>query len=325
MTVMAGLDRRAGYDVLCVGESMAVLTPDPPRPLREGGAMRLDAGGAESNVAMYLARLGLRVAWRSRVGADPLGELLTTRIGAAGVDVSLVEVDAQAPTGVYFKDPGPRGTTAHYYRRGSAAALMDRDVWGAQSLAGSRVVHLSGITAALSDSCRDMVTYALTERPISGALFSFDVNYRPALWPVRTAAPILARLAGHADIVLVGLDEAATLWGARNADEVRELLPGPRTLIVKDGGVAATAYGPAGTIAEPAPAVEVVEPVGAGDAFAAGYLYGVVRGLSEDVRLVLGHLVAGYALRAVGDIGDPPPADELLRAASRLAASQAQA
>ncbi|OKI54827.1 sugar kinase [Micromonospora sp. CB01531] len=318
MTGTAGAVRPVGYDVVCVGESMALLTPDPPRPLRAGGAMRLDVAGAESNVAMNLARLGLRVAWCSRVGADPLGELVTTRIGAAGVDVSLVEVDPTASTGVFFKDPGPHGTNVHYYRRGSAAAAMDRGVWGARSLLGSRLVHLTGITAALSEPCADLVMHTLTERPISGALCSFDVNYRPALWPVRTAGPRLARLAGHADIVLVGLDEAAILWGARNADEVRELLPGPRTLVVKDGGVGVTSYSPAGTVVEPAPAVEVVEPVGAGDAFAAGYLFGVVRGLPEEVRLRLGHLVAGSALRVVGDIGDLPPAAELVRAAQRV-------
>ncbi|MGI5521718.1 sugar kinase [Micromonospora sp. CA-259024] len=305
-----------GYDVVCVGESMALVVPDPPRPLCEGGTTRLDVAGAESNVAMNLAALGLRVAWQSRVGADPLGDLLTARIGATGVDVSLVEVDPIAPTGVFFKDPGPGGTTVHYYRRGSAAAAMDRSLWRTPELTGSTVLHLSGITAALSEACADLVSYALAERPVSGAMISFDVNFRPALWPVRTAGPVLAGLADQADLVLVGLDEAATLWGTRHPDEVRERLPGPGTLVVKDGSVGATSYGPGGSTFEPAPVVEVVEPVGAGDAFAAGYLYGLVRDLPERARLRLGHLVAAAALRAVGDLGELPP-DTLVQVATR--------
>jgi 2-dehydro-3-deoxygluconokinase len=300
------------YDAVCVGEAMVLLAPDPPRPLREASAVRIDIAGAESNVAIYLATLGVRVAWRSRVGADPFGERCTDRLAAAGVDVGLVEVDPAAPTAVFFKDPGPAGTAVYYYRRGSAAAAMDPAVWSDPRLAGTRIVHLSGVTPALSPSCAALVERGLADRPIRNALMSFDVNYRPGLWPVAEAGPALARLAGVADLVFVGRDEAATLWGTDHPDQVRARLPGPATVVVKDGGVGATSYHPGGTSFEPAPSTSVVEPVGAGDAFAAGYLFGVVRDLPEPVRLRLGHLVAGAALRVVGDIGPLPPVTELL-------------
>jgi 2-dehydro-3-deoxygluconokinase len=299
------------WDVVCIGESLGVLAPEPPEPLSEGVALRLEPAGAESNVAIWLAVLSAgagtpaRVAWRGRVGADPFGTMIGRRLAAAGVDTTLVETDPTAPTGIYVKEPGPAGTTVYYYRRGSAAAAMDRRMLA--GLDGTRVVHLSGITAALSDSCADLVTHALVDRPVAGALMSFDVNYRPALWSAAEAGPVLAKLAAAADLVFVGRDEAEVLWGTATADAIRAALPDPATLVVKDGPVGATCYAGTERYAEPAPPVEVVEPVGAGDAFAAGYLWGMLGGAAPAARLRLGHLVAGCALRATGDIGTPPP------------------
>jgi 2-dehydro-3-deoxygluconokinase len=292
-----------GFEVTCVGESMALVTPDPPAPLAEGGPMRLDVAGAESTVACYLAMLGVRVAWASRVGDDPLGRLVRSRIAVHGVDISLVTVDRGAPTGVFFKDPGER-TAVYYYRGGSAASRLGPDLL--PSLSG--LVHLSGITPALSPSCAELVE-AVLAAPLR---VSFDVNYRPALWPVAEAAPVLARLADRAGIAFVGLDEAGTLWGADTAEDVRALLPGPRVLVVKDGANGAVSFGPSGRVYVAAPAVDVVEPVGAGDAYAAGYLYGVLHDLAEPARLRLGHLVAAAALRVTGDVGVLPPVGELL-------------
>jgi 2-dehydro-3-deoxygluconokinase len=307
------------YEAVCVGESMALVAPDPPRPLLEvgqqAGTLRLDVAGAESNVAIYLAMLGSRAAWLSRVGADPFGEFLVDRIGKSGVDTALVEMDPSKPTGVFFKDPGPDGTKVHYYRGGSAAAGMGRWAWSMPQLRGARVVHLSGVTPALSDSCADLVAYGLQHRPVDDAVMSFDVNYRPPLWHGKRPRELLKDLANLADLVFVGLDEAETLWNTRTAEEVRAMLPGPATLVVKDGAVGATSFTMTGRHFVPAPEVAVVEPVGAGDAFAAGYLFGVLRGLAEPARLRLGHLVAGSALRAAGDIGVLPPAEDLLKEA----------
>ena len=290
-------------EVVCVGESMALVTPDPPAPLASGGPMRLDVAGAESTVACYLAMLGVRSAWASRVGDDPLGTLLRERVASYGVDTSLVTVDPSAPTGVFFKDPGVR-TQVYYYRAGSAASRLDASL--VPRLSG--LVHLSGITPALSASCAGLVEQVLT----SSLTTSFDVNYRPRLWPVEAAAPVLLGLADLADVVFVGLDEAQALWDVASSGDVRALLPSPGVVVVKDGANGATSYGPAGVTFCPAPAVEVVEPVGAGDAYAAGYLYGLLRDRPELQRLRLGHLVAGAALRVTGDVGDLPPVDQLL-------------
>jgi 2-dehydro-3-deoxygluconokinase len=286
-------------DVVCVGESMALVTPDPPAPLASGGALRLDVAGAESTVASYLAQLGISAAWVSRVGADPFGELLLSTIGKWGVDISAVAVDPGAPTGVFFKDPGAN-TRVHYYRTGSAASRLGPE----SPVPRAALTHLSGITPALSASCA-----ALVDRLLSGRRCSFDVNYRPGLWPVDRAAPVLLELARRAEIVFVGLDEAQTLWGSSSADDVRSLLPLPSTLVVKDGAIGATSFHPGGADFVATPPVEVVEPVGAGDAFAAGYLAGLLRGLSEGHRLALGHRVAAAALGVTGDVATLGPLD----------------
>ncbi|MCO8270139.1 sugar kinase [Actinoplanes sp. TRM 88003] len=282
------------FDVVAVGETMALVTPDPPGPLALGGPARIDVAGAESTVASYLAQSGLRTAWVSRVGDDPFGELVRARLDGYGVDTSYVEVDGISATGVFFKDPG-EATRVFYYRAGSAASKLGPGL----RLPPARITHLSGITPALSSTCARLVDELLSTR-----LCSFDVNYRPRLWTTEQAGPVLRELANRAAVVFVGLDEAQTLWGVASPEDVRDLLPNPDVLVVKDGAIGATSFHPAGTDFEPAPAVDVIEPVGAGDAFAAGYLAGMSRGSSEAARLRLGHRVAGAALRVTGDVAD---------------------
>ncbi|MFI9639829.1 sugar kinase [Micromonospora sp. NPDC051925] len=306
----------AGPEVATVGESMVVLSPDPTGPLELADRLGVSVGGAESNVASALAALGHRTAWVSRVGDDPFGRRVRRHVVATGVDTSLVTVDPAAPTGVYLKDPTPGGTAVHYYRSGSAAARLGPGVLDDPGLAGVRLLHLSGVTAALSPSCAALVRRAVTDRPLPAARVSFDVNHRARLWSAEAAAPVLRRLADAADVVLVGLDEAHTLWGVTDPTAVRDLLPGPDLVVVKDADVGATALprtGPA--VFVPALRVRVHEPVGAGDAFAAGCLSGLLRGLDLHHCLRLGHLCAAPTLTVAGDTAPPPQralADRLL-------------
>ncbi|OIJ68457.1 sugar kinase [Streptomyces mangrovisoli] len=289
--------------VVCVGETMAALAPDPLGPLDGADLLRVDIAGAESNVALYLADHGIPVRWVSAVGDDPFGRRVRARVAAGGVDVSGVRTDPGRPTGLLFKDPGPHGTRVHYRRAGSAASALTPDVLDGPAFTDAALVHLSGITPALSRGCRGLVDHAL--RPDRPWPVSFDVNHRPALWADRSAADVLRGLADRADIVLVGLDEAQALWGdgVTDAERVRDLLPGPHLLVVKDGDRAATAFVGAEPHVVPALKVRVAEPVGAGDAFAAGFLGGLLRRLSVDRALRLGHLTAASALRVAADHG----------------------
>ncbi|MFI9828879.1 sugar kinase [Streptomyces sp. NPDC051913] len=294
--------------VVCVGETMAALTPAAPQPLETVENLRLSVAGAESNVAMYLADLGVPVSWISSLGADPFGRRVRAVLAAAGVDVGAVRHDPQRRTGLLVKEPGPDGTRVHYYRAGSAASAMGPDVLDDPRVAAASLVHLTGVTPALSPSCRALVERALAtppnERPYA---ISFDVNHRPALWPDGAAATVLRELADRADLAFVGLDEAQGLWGADlEPADVRRLLPGPRLLVVKDGGRAVTVFGEERTWTVPALPVDVVEPVGAGDAFAAGFLAGLSRDGDVERALRLGHITAASALAVTGDHGPLP-------------------
>ncbi|MEE1665163.1 sugar kinase [Streptomyces sp. WAC07094] len=299
--------------VVCVGETMAALAPDPLGPLDGADLLRVDVAGAESNVALYLADHGIPARWVSAVGDDPFGRRVRARIAAGGVDVSGVRVDPERPTGLLLKDPGAQGTRVHYHRAGSAASALTPDVLDDPAFADAALVHLSGITPALSSGCRALVERAL--RPDRPWPVSFDVNHRPALWHGRSAADVLRPLADLADIVLVGLDEAQALWGEgiADAEDVRDLLSGPRVLVVKDGDRAATAFVGDAVHSVPALKVRVAEPVGAGDAFAAGFLSGLLRRLPVDGALRLGHLTAASALGVAADHG-PLPDPALLSA-----------
>jgi len=302
---------RPSPEVICVGESMAMVAPTGPEPLRTAGKFAIRAAGAESNVAMYLAALGHSAAWAGRVGEDPLGDRVLDEFARAGVDLSLVARDHEAPTGVYFKDPGPAGTQVYYYRGGSAASRMTAELVDRVAALRPAAVHISGIVPALSASCAGLTRAVVSDRRPGDALISFDVNFRAALWEPEAARDVLRDVAQAADVVFVGMDEARELWGSRTAAEVRSLLHRPATVVVKNGGGAATEYGDGAPQAVPALKVTAVEPIGAGDAFAAGWLSGYLRRLAPVQRLRLGHILAAHTMRSMADF-EPVVSPEVL-------------
>nr|WP_258177445.1 sugar kinase [Streptomyces solincola] len=300
----------ADTDVVCLGESMVTFLPSRPGRLADVPSFTRTIGGAESNVACTLAAAGHRTRWVSRVGADGFGDHLVAAIAAWGVDTSAVRRDPARPTGVYFRTATDRASGAHevlYYRAGSAASAMTPDTLRPERLAGVRVLHLSGITAALSSGCLDLAR-ALTARRPGRPLVSFDVNHRPGLWPEPSRARVLLELARGADLVFVGEDEAADAFSLHGPDAVRAALPEPDVLVVKRGADGAVVYAAGdGPLHVPAPRVDVVAPVGAGDAFAAGFLSATLRDLPVRDRARHGHLAAAAALTVPGDLAPPPP------------------
>lgn len=288
-------------EAVCVGETMAMVTPVDPAPLETAELFTICAGGAESNVAMYLASLGHRVAWVGRLGDDPLGRRVLKDVSDAGVDTSLVELDATAPTGAYFKDPGPERTRVFYYRRESAASHMSLSQLAPILREPPPLVHLTGITPALSPACDEAMSELMVKLCTSTSAVSFDVNFREGLWSATVAAPRLKELAQQADVVFVGLDEAAALWRTRTPQSVRSLIDRPPLLVVKNGDQGATAFHETGSDFVPALKLEVCEATGAGDAFAAGWLSGWLRSLPHTKRLRLGHLLASLALGSTAD------------------------
>ncbi len=317
------------FDVACLGESMVTFRPVRPGRLADVPGFDRGIGGAESNVACTLARAGHAAQWISRVGDDGFGEYLTREIAECGVDTSAVGRDASRPTGIYFRTAGERATGAApelqtagdtaveplaevaYYRAGSAASAMSP----ANTDAGTdaRILHLSGITAALSADCLALLCELTAPRP-GRPLISFDVNYRVNLWsdPAEAGATLLG-LARGADLVFVGEDEAQAAWGiGGDPDAIRAALPEPGLLVVKQGSAGATVFhrhpGEPGDLKTYVPAlgVDVVAAVGAGDAFAAGFISATLRGLDAKSRLRHGHLWAAAALTVPGDMAEPP-------------------
>lgn len=343
-------------DVVCLGESMVTFLPSRPGRLADVPAFERAIGGAESNVACTLARAGHPTRWISRVGADGFGEHLVRTIAAAGVDTTAVARDPYRPTGIYFRTDGERATSTGdadggadggagadgdaaeagpvaevaYYRAGSAASALSPDTVDLAAACAGRVLHLTGITAALSADCLALLR-TLTARPHRPhrPLLSFDVNYRVGLWraPAAPADPgVLLELARGCDLVFVGEDEAEAAWGVTGGPEaIRAALPEPAVLVVKQGADGAYAFvrepdaapGAADRTAyAPGLRVDVVAPVGAGDAFAAGFLSATLRGLPLRQRLRHGHLLAAAALTVPGDLAEPPARAD----ADRLAA-----
>lgn len=306
---------RGAVEVACLGEALALVPalPGDPAPVTPGAAVSgATLAGAEANVAAGLAGSGVAAAWVGRLGDDPYGAFLLAELRHRGVQVDGVEIDAAHPTGSYAKLPvdGDEPNSRMRYRRaGSASSRMGPDFLDRPGvrdvLAAARIVHCSGITAALSDSCAALMR-TLLGRPRAG-LVSFDVNWREQMWPGGDPGAVAA-LAGRADIVLVGGDEARRVFGTDDPVELRERLPHPGLLVIKDGAHRALAVDRAGAVvARPALRVEVVEPVGAGDAFAAGLLTGLVRGEPVARCLRRGHVSAAAVLTVPGDSAPLPP------------------
>ncbi|MFF4748792.1 sugar kinase [Streptomyces sp. NPDC002514] len=332
-------------DVVALGESMVTFLPTRAGRLADVPSFERAIGGAESNVACVLAAAGHTARWVSQVGTDGFGDHLVEAIRGYGVDVAAVRRDAARPTGIYFRTASDRAGGDHevaYYRAGSAASAMTVDTVDLAALRAARVLHLSGITAALSGGCLDLLRRLTAPRPGGGPLVSFDVNFRPALWRDAAAPRVLLDLARGCDLVFVGADEAEAAWGVDGGPEaIRGALPEPRVLVVKEGAHGATVFeraapaeraeaaasvesaepvGSAGRAdgggstpdtrtSVPALRVDVVAPVGAGDAFAAGFLSATLRGLPVRERIRSGHLMAAAALTVPGDLAAPPARD----------------
>jgi len=320
-----------------VGEGLAVLVARPG-PLEDSPAFDRTAGGAELNVATVLTQLSIGTAWVSRVGDDGFGRYLVRHLRERGVDTSAVYTDPARPTGLYIKERG--GGSPHpadlaagasrmlYYRTGSAAsALSPADLAAdAALLEQCELIHFTGITTALSPSATEL-TDALIALPRRGRLVSFDLNFRPALWIRRDtgtdAADILARQLRGSDVAFLGADEAQEVFGTGDPARLREMFPQPRHLVVKNSGHSVTGFLGSGHVEVPALSLEVTEAIGAGDAFAGGYLAALLHGRPHEQLLRYGHLCAAAALTGTGDVAELPPPARLESAAAATASDWA--
>lgn len=312
-------------EVVAIGETMVLFSPMGDGPLRYIHHFEKKIGGAESNACIGLARLGHSAGWISRVGDDEFGRYVVSAIRAEGVDVSRVKVDPEAPTAVYFKERRAfGGGQVYYYRRGSAASRLSRDDIDPDYIRSARVLLGSGITPALSASCRDALRYAVRVAKDAGRLFVFDPNLRLKLWSVREARETLLSFVKDADIVLPGADEAEFLTGLSDPVEAARRLQsfGPKTVIVKTGAKGAVVVDGDEVYEVPGfPVERVVDPVGAGDAFAAGFLAGLLEGMDLVRAVRLANACGAAATTVPGDIEGLPERADIDRVLASEAAS----
>ncbi|MFP5333802.1 MAG: sugar kinase [Actinomycetes bacterium] len=293
--------------VACVGEPLVCFSSPPGASLADSLTAEVSEGGAELNVAVHLARLGTPVRFVGAVGDDVLGRRLVARLQREHVDTTRLQVRNGERTGAYVKDWSGERRDVVYLRAGTATSRLSQ--LPPDALAGVSHLHVSGITASLSEDCLALVD-ALTGETRSYTV-SFDVNHREKLWERGDADALLRGIAQRADLVLVGLDEAQRLWGVTTADDVHDVLPNVPELVVKDDARDATVWSGRDRVTLAPDVVRVVEVVGAGDAFAAGYLYARGNGAPPRVALAAGHRLARNALLATDDLGEPVPAQEM--------------
>lgn len=302
----------AGPEAVTCGEAMLLMLAEPGVPLDRAVHFRRSVAGAESNVASGLARLGHRTRWLGRLGADPAGEAVLRELRADGVDVSHTSTDPLAPTGLLLRDSHPgRAIDVQYYRTGSAAAGLAPSHIGPDALAGARLLHLTGITPMLSPSAADATHRLIELAREAGAAVSFDPNVRRKLgteheW-IRTVGPLLR----EADLVLAGEDEIELLLGGGAEEGAKALLElgRSRAVVIKRRDNTAVALGESGRWEQRPFSVRVADPVGAGDAFAAGWLSAWLRGAAPQRALAEAACVAALVVQAPSDTEGLPTAD----------------
>ncbi|MET9230581.1 sugar kinase [Lentzea sp. NPDC003310] len=277
-------------DVLTLGETMGAFRA--AGPFRLGGTAELTVAGAESNVAIGLARLGHAVRWTGVTGADEIGSLVRRTLLAEGVDIAAARITPDASTGLVLFEPRTADITrVLYHRRSSAGStLSTEDVRRAFDLGVPRVVHVTGITPALSGTALAAVTEAIGLGREAGSAVSLDVNFRSKLWSATEAAEVIRPLLAGVD-VLIASDDELPIAGDHRVPEV----------VVKHGADGATVRTPDGSWSAAAHRVTVADTTGAGDAFVAGYLSGLLDGLDAEERLRRGTAVAAFAVATPGD------------------------
>ncbi|WSQ06964.1 sugar kinase [Streptomyces sp. NBC_01231] len=312
---MTAPDRQAPSDVVTFGETMAALRAQGA--LRLGGSLGLSVAGAESNVAIGLARLGHRVQWAGRVGADELGALVLRTLRAEGVGTDHAGIDDTGrPTGLLLTEPRLGTLTrVSYYRAGSAgSAVSPADVLPALA-SGARVLHLTGITPALSPAAAEATLAAATTAREAGITVCLDVNYRSRLWSTDRARTALRPLLDHTDLLIASEDELPLVLegsGAGESEAVHDILAaGVDEVVVKRGARGATTFTADGATDSAARQVDAVDLVGAGDAFVAGYLSGLLDGSDVRARLHRAVTTAAFAVATRGDWEGLPTQDEL--------------
>ena len=309
------------FDVALFGEAMLLLVADLPGPIENATSFHKRTAGAETNVAIGLARLGLKVGWASRLGTDSMGRALLAAMQAEGIDCSHVICDATQRTGFQFKGRVTDGSDPpiEYHRKGSAASQMGPADVDEAWLRSARHLHATGVFAAISDTSLQAALKTMDVMRAAGRTISFDTNLRPTLWSsTETMRHWVNELASRADWVLPGIEEGLLLTGHDKPEDVAKFYRerGAKLVVVKlgaegayyDSDVAGTGR------VDGFPVKEVIDTVGAGDGFAAGVVSALLEGRSVPDAVRRGAWIGARAVQVLGDTEGLPTRVQLQEA-----------
>jgi sugar/nucleoside kinase (ribokinase family) len=307
----------AALDVVTFGEAMVMLVGDRPGPIEEAQSFAKRTAGAETNVAIGLARLGLKVGWASRLGSDSMANYLLATFRAEGIDCSRVTCDPAQRTGLLFKGRVLDGSDppVEYHRKGSAASLFQPDEIDVDWMLSARHLHATGVFPAISANCFATAQRSLALMREAGRTISFDPNLRPTLWPSpERMREAINALAAQADWVLPGLEEGRFLTGEQTPEGVARFYRklGARLVVVKlgpEGAYYDTEEG-CGTVAG-FPVAKVVDTVGAGDGFAVGVISAMLEGRNVAEAVRRGAWIGARAVQVLGDTEGLPTRAQL--------------
>ncbi|NBI28837.1 sugar kinase [Chengkuizengella marina] len=290
-------------EVITFGESMGLFTPSGDKTLETATQYCRSFGGAESNVAIGLARLGHSVGWFSRLGQDPLGTSILKSLRGENVDVSRVQLHEDAPTGFMMRHIKTGRIEVFYNRKSSAASMMEPSDVDDQYIQQAKILHITGITPSLSLSCRETILHAVQLANKLNVKVCFDPNLRLKLWSINEARSTLLTIMEKVDYFLPGLEELELLFETKDWNIIQDKLMELEAIsIVKGGNGLNYIISKEGTVEVPYELSEkVVDTVGAGDAFCAGFLSGVLKGLPLDKAVERAHLNAFVVIQDHGD------------------------
>ena len=289
-------------DIICLGEAMVEFNQQPDGRYLSG------FGGDTSNVAIAAARQGASVGYLTHIGADPFGQALQALWTAEGVDTTTVFENPQAATGIYFVTHGPDGHAFSYFRTGSAASCMTPADLPATALRSAKVLHVSGISQAISASAADTVFAAIEQVKAAGARVSYDTNLRLNLWPLARARAVIHAAVAQSDIVLPGYDDAVALTGCTEPDAIADfyLRLGPTIVALTlgaDGVLIATPHDRARVSALP---VDAIDATGAGDTFDGAFLARLVAGDDPATAACYANAAAALSTTGYGAVAPMP-------------------
>lgn len=301
-------------DVVTIGETMVLFEPCENGLIQYAENFKKRLGGAESNFAIGLSKLGHSVLWVSRLGNDPFGRYIQSFIRGEGVNV-IVHNDEQAPTGVFFKQTGGyKQTSIYYFRKDSAASFLKPEDVPVEEIKNSKYLHVTGITPALSESAKDAIFYAIKVAKENDVKVIFDPNIRQKLWDSSRYIPVLLEILEKTDIFLPGEEEIKLLYPGQKYDDVISdiLQMGIEVVVVKKGKKGAAYY----TLEKEEhikgyPNDYVVDPVGAGDGFAAGFISGLLNGNDLAASVDKGNLIGSMVTMVNGDCEGLPTEEDL--------------